>query len=614
MNQIRFSTLIHGFQPLTSCPFSVDNHWEAGMRSGGAYVVSLSPYYKRGGQSLYANIYPLDTKKAAKAIDLMAKCGAKIKFYRLRNGRVGSDISFGSANADEIRAIRDGIMDAEVYDGSRYEVIRDMQFESLLAWAQPVAMEAYLRSLPAPIYRSMGMRWTGKDAATAPSKIDEVVDAIIDTQPVPPCQCHPGWSASYSQDLRHWAGYLGYINHPTKGTVNVTPSAPAPAPAPAPASAPATASTLPPMPSNGDSITAQIDALTRRADAAGELATRVDDLIKQIEELKNRPQVVISTTPQFTSSGNVKIGNGEAPHFGLVAVGDWTIPSINPAYSLEGWTASFRCGDLSATFSLADAVNALLRGTPTRLIGPPATGKTSGIVQACAHMGVPCRVIQCGKGLTEYTLLGEQTIDNGSVVWKDGILPALCRNVNADGPAIIVFDEVDHLTASIQSLLHGVLEGRMLDLPNGEKVEIPGNVICVATANTYGTGDTTGRHASANVSDDAFISRWVRTYTVEYLPEKHERDLLMSYGIPSNLIDGLMQFVTGTREQARKIDAGELSDGVRTPVTLRTLIPLAQDCASGADFKKSFLTTVMGQFSPDEMAKARELVRSCLNF
>jgi MoxR-like ATPase len=368
------------------------------------------------------------------------------------------------------------------------------------------------------------------------------------------------------------------------------------------------------MPSSGDSITAQIDALTKRAEAASILAERVDNLIIEIEQLKNRPQVVIRSGPNFTGSGKVSIGGTELPHFDIAMMGEWSVPEISPTYDIDGWLARFECGDLKRDFTLGQVMRAVMTGTPTRLIGPPATGKTSGIMQACAHMGVPARVIQCGKGLTEYTLLGEQTIEAGSVVWKDGILPTLCRSVNPDAPAVIVFDEIDHLTAPIQSLLHGVLEGRTLDLPNGEKITIPENVICVATANTYGTGDITGRHAAASVSDDAFISRWTRTFSVEYLNPTAERELLLSYGVPDSRINGLMKFVIGTRDQAKQIDRGDISDGIRTPVTLRTLIPMAQECASGGDFVDAFVTTVMGQFSPDEMPKVRELVRSTMAF
>jgi MoxR-like ATPase len=229
-------------------------------------------------------------------------------------------------------------------------------------------------------------------------------------------------------------------------------------------------------------------------------------------------------------------------------------------------------------------------------------------------MGIPCHVIQCGKGLTEYTLLGEQTIDGGDVVWKDGILPRLFREVTAGLPCVVMLDEGDHLSLAIQSILHAVLEGRVLDLPNGEKVEIPKEVVIIMTSNTYGTGDITGRHSSAQQSDEAFLSRWVHAFEVEYLDPAIERDLLLSHGIPGDKIDGLMQFVQGTRDSARKIDKGEIMDGIRTPTTLRALIPLAQSVANGTDFVPAFCGTVMACFTPDEQAKARELVRATLDF
>lgn len=625
MDRITFNTLFSGFSPLTSCAFQLGNGpWAKPGVGGKCVVATLSPYYKRGSDAMYVNLYPADLSQQSRKSDLFYSDNkneqVKIKIFRNDNygGKVASDItSHGNWEIGEVERIRTAIINANICRGDGSVVtLRDLQYDELLLHAQPSTDIDWLGTLPANVYRALAMRWCQCSSSDDRIKSKEgCTNAIVYNQPVSPAKRHPGWANPWLKGtpLNRMTSTCYVLDHPS---ISGTPSHQAVTQSPeAPANPPALATVgIPPMPEAGDDIMKQIEKLTERANAAGDLAGMVEQLAAEVHELKNRPQVVINTTPQFTSNGNVKLGDGEVPHFGLTAAGQWAVPEISPSYSLSGWTSRFQCGDLSETFSLADAVNAILSGTPTRLIGPPATGKTSGIVQACAHMGIPCRVIQCGKGLTEYTLLGEQTIESGSVVWKDGILPGLCRTVNESGPCIIVFDEIDHLAASIQSLLHGVLEGRMLDLPNGEKITIPDNVICVATANTYGTGDITGRHASANVSDDAFISRWVRTFTVDYLPFDEEKELLLAHGIPGDVINHLMTFIVSTRDQARKVDSGELSDGVRTPVTLRTLIPLAQDCANGRDFRKSFLTTVMGQFSPDEMPKVRELVRSILGF
>lgn len=618
---ISFENLISGYKPLTSLPFALPMDIPGlGVVKGDTYVITLSPYHKRGNNSMYVNIFSAYEPKGVKKHDRMTNAGAAIKIAEKRGGVWGMDIvRCGSATPQELELVMEYLHDAKLTDHSGTERrITAMSFLELLEFTHPPQFQPYLETLPAPSYRALAMRWTGDSAVKAPRKIDECVAAICNgTGYVKP---HPGYHRTWvHSSCPHnllgpgsaWA-VLPVITHHANGAVskNMSPQPQAPnTTAPVKPATPVT-----PAPSSTASIAEQIEALSERAAQADVLASRVDELIEEVNTLKNRPQVVINTTPNFTANGKVDIAGTELPHFDLSPVGEWSVPQISPTYDLTGWGAEFRCGDLHHDFTLGHVMKAILSGTPTRLIGPPATGKTSGIVQACAHMGIPCRIIQCGKGLTEYTLLGEQTIEGGSVVWKDGILPSLGRNVAADGPSVIVFDEIDHLTAPIQSLLHGVLEGRTLDLPNGEKVIIPENVICVATANTYGTGDTTGRHSAASVSDDAFISRWTRTFTVRYLTEDRERELLAAHGVPAERMDGLMQFVTGSRTQAREIDAGTLSDGVRTPVTLRTLLPLAAECANGGDFIPAFLSTVMGQFSPDEAGHARELVRSCMSF
>jgi len=623
---ISFENLISGYKPLTSLPFEFPEALPGlEVEKGVPYVITLSPYFKRGNRSIYVNLFSAHESKGMKKNDLMTEAGAAIKIIAGRNvgGIIVTPVRCGNSSEEEllkiIEYVKDGVIATS--DGTRLRV-KDITFDTLISYTEPPQLRHYLNTLPAPTYRGLAMRWTGKSAASAPRKITECVDAICDQNCAPGVEYHPGFdrtwihtSSPFSLPRSSPLPVLPLVTHHPNGAVSkATTPATAKAMGIGSTTAPAQpATSVTPAPGSTASIAEQIEALSERAAQADVLASRVDELIEEVNTLKNRPQVVINTTPKFTASGNVDIAGTELPHFDLSPVGEWTVPEIAPAYDLTGWGARFECGDLEHDFTLGHVMKAILTGTPTRLIGPPATGKTSGIVQACAHMGIPCRVIQCGKGLTEYTLLGEQTIEAGSVVWKDGILPSLGRTVADDGPSVIVFDEIDHLTAPIQSLLHGVLEGRTLDLPNGEKVSIPENVVCVATANTYGTGDVTGRHAAAAVSDDAFISRWTRTFTVRYLSEDRERELLSAHGIPAERLDGLMTFVKATRSQALEIDNGTLSDGVRTPVTLRTLLPLAAECSSGGDFVPAFLSTVMGQFSPDEMGHARELVRTCMS-
>ena len=635
MSHVEFANRFMGFGPLTSDAFTLSEDLPAlQLPKGTKMWITLSPYYKRGNQSLYLNLFSNlrytgvnGPGQGSRKDDHMHEHGYKCKVYRNRAGVI--DVAFpgfppnASLTDDQLHlqaVIQCLLKKAKVWNGAtapRLDYLLNLDWDVLMGFTNPIPDAAYIRSLPVSTYRAQAQRWTGLSADEAPRRIDGVIDAITKQAPVSPCKAHPGWKHSFEHPLV-LATEEVQVPHPMGHNAAAPAPAAAPTVNPTPQSAPSV--TPPPMPSGTEDLATQIASLTQRAKIADDMAVEVsilkqrnDKLQADIEELKNRPQVVISTSPKFTGNGNVMIGGKEMEHFDLAPLGDWSVADISPTYDLDGWGAHFKCGDLEESFTIGDVMQGILTTTPTRLIGPPATGKTSGIVQACAHMGIPCRVIQCGKGLTEYTLLGEQTIENGNVVWRDGVLPKLCREVVEAMPHIIVFDEIDHLSPPIQSLLHGVLEGRTLDLPNGEKVTIPENVICVATANTYGTGDVTGRHAAAAVSDDAFISRWTRTFTVSYLNPDREKELLLSHGIPSSRIDGLMQFIKGTRDSAEAIDKGNQSDGVRTPVTLRTLLPLAQECG-GDDkkFNRALLTTVFGQFSPDEMQHARELSRYCM--
>ena len=610
-----------------------------GLYKGDRIRFSLNPSYKGNEPCIFVNLHGCAAEVATRADEILYAARRKsddnkavFRIHRLPSTNVSCLSATAPTNRSPLfewirllicnwefsvcSTINASGKDDSGASVATFKVI-GTKWDTLMEYVQPAKNRTRIHSLPPSLYRSEAMRWTGRSGL---NKKHECVNAIMDNDhcvivtrngsPMARGQCIITPKSSY---------YHNTVVASSPVATNATPSTPAqPSPAPAPASVPA-------MPSGGN-LADQIASLTQRADGfdamqakAESLQAEVLKLSDEVKELKARPQVTIKTGPTFTPSGNVDIAGTELPHFKLSPASPWSVPKINPQYKLNGWSASFSAGDLKVDYKLGEVVKSIHSGTPTRVIGRPATGKTSGIEQACAHMGVPIRIIQCGKGLTEFTLLGEQTIENGDVVWKDGILPALFKGAVVSDearqtPHIVVLDEGDHLKAEIQSILHGVLEGGMLDLPNGEKVVVPENVLFVMTANTHGVGDLTGRHASAQVSDDAFISRWTRAYNVNYLDSDDEKNLLLSYGVPTNLIDPLMQFIEGTRKQSEMIDRGEISDGVRTPVTLRSLIPFAQDCANGVDPKAAFCATVMGGFSPDEYDKVRELIRATMDW
>ena len=642
MNQTHLITdgILAGFPPLTSSNLACVPHDDAytGLTKGQWVRLSLKASYKGTHPALFLNVYPQSCAKATRGDELLfkgRKSGKPAYSLCLRPRLVNSDTQITWANPDSCSLHNWFVWlisewkatDLPVQHTSSsilsWKIQSGLSWSGLLGYAQPIRNNDWIVSLAPSDYRSAAQRWGGLSSTAIPGTLEGCRSVIMNHPNKAPVH-HP-WhdDAAVAFERPHSDSTKVVHNNTGYGLPGV-----ALLPLVGPAHPPTTPvqsvpyvgqppkASIPPMPAGTSSITDQIEALTTRAEAADTLAQRVDELIEEVKVLKGRPQLTIHSGPTFTGSGKVDIAGTEMEHYSLKVSEPWRVPEISPTYKLTGWRANFICGDLKMDYTLGDVMKTIMTGAPTRLIGPPATGKTSGIQQACAHMGVPCRVIQCGKGLTEYTLLGEQTIDGGDVVWQDGLLPRLFKSAAKVPmmPHLVALDEGDHLKSDIQSILHGVLEGGSLDLPSGETVAVPDNVIFVMTANTYGTGDITGRHSSANVSDDAFISRWTRAFTVDYLEQEDEKQLLLAYGYPASEIDKLMSFVVGTRLQARQIDEGTLGDGIRTPVTLRSLIPLAQDCANGIDPKSAFCSSVMGQFSPDEMVHVREWVRVCMGW
>jgi hypothetical protein len=647
MNQTHLITdgILAGFPPLTSSnlacvPF--DDPY-SGLHKGQWVRLSLKASYKGTQPALFLNVYSQICAKATRAEELLfkgRKQGQPIYSMCLRPSLTYGETEITWTNSAScllhnwfvwlisewkvtnlpIQTTSSTILSWKIKSG--------ISWSGVLGYAQPIRNNDWIVSLSPSDYRSAAQRWGGLASTAIPGTLEGCRRVIMDHPNKAPVH-HP-WHDDAAIAFEKPISDSTKVVHNNTGYglpgVALLPLVGPAAAAPASSYVAQPKASIPPMPASASSITVptgtssiteQIEALTARADEATTLARRVDELIEEVKVLRARPQMTIHSGPNFTASGKVDIAGQEMDHYKLTPCHPWTVPAIEPQYNLPGWQANFEAGDLKVSYTIANVMKTILTGAPTRLIGPPATGKTSGIQQACAHMGIPCRVIQCGKGLTEYTLLGEQTIDGGDVVFQDGILPRLFKSATPEVPHVVVIDEGDHLKKEIQSVLHGVLEGGFLDLPSGETVIVPDNVIFVMTANTYGTGDITGRHSSANVSDDAFISRWTRSFTVDYLKPDEERALLLAYGCPTEgkgNIDDLMKFVAGTRDQARQIDRGTLNDGIRTPVTLRSLIPYCQDCAAGVPAIPSFCSSVMGQFSPDELQHVRELVRACLDF
>ncbi len=168
--------------------------------------------------------------------------------------------------------------------------------------------------------------------------------------------------------------------------------------------------------------------------------------------------------------------------------------------------------------------------TPVRLVGPPGCGKSIALRWIADQLGLDCDLIPCSEGLSDEQILGMfKPVENGGIEWVDGQLTRIVRKKEG----MIIFDEVDHLPASIQSRLHQFLAERRITLQNGEIIELTPAIKLAFTANTEGHGNLNRKHGAAKISDHAFLSRLPIVFRVTYMPKEVEKKLLTErYGVP----------------------------------------------------------------------------------
>tara|TARA_R100001510_G_scaffold32925_2_gene29420 strand:+ start:1049 stop:2842 length:1794 start_codon:yes stop_codon:yes gene_type:complete len=336
----------------------------------------------------------------------------------------------------------------------------------------------------------------------------------------------------------------------------------------------------------------------RDAIRADEAENARDAAIAERDEAIKRAEMVQPVAPAVTSNGD---GTIEILGVNLPTWSGGHGPAAKPGYDLSAWQAVMQVADFKVEANAAQVAKTILDGESVRLVGPPSVGKTSGISEIAAATGAKFFLIPCGEGATDLSLISERTIaSDKSFQWTDGHVTAAVRWAidNPDTMVLAVLDEVDHLPAEVQSLLHSVLEGGTLVVNPEETLTVPSNVRWVATANTTGFGDMTGRHASAKVSDTAFTSRWNATFTVAYLPPEAEARVLVAAGADPSLAEKAVSLANQTR-----VDGASVSQ----PIVLRQLMAWARSCHAGNDPKWAWGWTVLGSMPEHDRLATREL-------
>lgn len=185
------------------------------------------------------------------------------------------------------------------------------------------------------------------------------------------------------------------------------------------------------------------------------------------------------------------------------------IPKVNSLYVPFGF------------FDKMKAIIASQRFYPTFVSGLSGNGKTFMVEQACAQAKREFLRVNISPETDEDDLIGGFRLIDGETKWFDGpVIQAMKRG------SVLVLDEIDRGSNKLMCL-QGILEGKgVLIKKTGEFVEPAKGFNVVATANTKGKGDETGRYMAATILDDAFLERFPITVEQEYPDVKIETKIL----------------------------------------------------------------------------------------
>ena len=166
-------------------------------------------------------------------------------------------------------------------------------------------------------------------------------------------------------------------------------------------------------------------------------------------------------------------------------------------------------------------INAAMPKTNVWITGLSGNGKTMMVEQVCAKLKRECIRVQITNLTDEDDLIGGFRLIDGNTVWQDGpVILALQRG------CVLLLDEIDYGTPKM-SCLQSVLEGNGVYIKQtNRKVFAAKGFLCIATANTKGQGDDSGKFVGTNGMNEAFLERFGVTLEQSYAPISVEKKII----------------------------------------------------------------------------------------
>ena len=241
------------------------------------------------------------------------------------------------------------------------------------------------------------------------------------------------------------------------------------------------------------------------------------------------------------------------------------------------------------------------------LAGERGTGKTEFVNQVASRLGRKLFRINFDEAMERAEFIGGNTIQNGNVEWKAGVITQAIQHTGA----LVLLDEIGFARAQNLASLHALCEPSphrsIVIAETGTRIPVAPYVAFFCADNSNGHGDASGNFAGVRDQNSAFIDRFSYTLTFEYLPHDAEVALVSSRtGLNCNVAEILITFANVAREKAR---AGVLTQ----PPSLRQLFAWARAVKKGVPVGIAFQNAIINKFPADCESELRGVFVATVN-
>lgn len=229
--------------------------------------------------------------------------------------------------------------------------------------------------------------------------------------------------------------------------------------------------------------------------------------------------------------------------------------------------------------------NALKADIPLLLEGHTGTGKTFTIMQLAQEQGKTLHVINVSGELTVDSILGQNTLIDGNVTWRDGVLTTAMKNGDW-----VLFDEMNTALPEVLTVINGVLDdSRSVTLPNdtNERVQAHEEFRFVGTQNP-----STGKYAGTARLNDALLNRMIKV-EIGYMDGPAEVAALKTH--TTKMSDTSIRILVDIANYTRKNNV--FDDKIST----RDLVKIVRlRDKGGMSIRDAMSTILMQKYSEDE--------------